>query len=234
MQDDFLLTIVQHIKQTANFVAEVLVPEQLEWSLSFLVSDDFAELSGIIVANRRIERSWTNRHRLELGHFPTRDPDFVAKLLVRGFTAKFLAHLQRNPAHLGNLVHQMHRQTDRLALIRQRPLDGLFDPPCGVRAKLPALRRIKTFDRLHQADVSLRDQVEKWQSQIRVIVRDFDNQAQIRTNHERPCLAVALLNLRGQFDFLIRSQKRDLPDLTQVNLNSSIAILSSHITLFHQ
>src|SRR4029453_14774972 len=65
-------------------------------------------------------------------------------------------------------------------------------------------------------------------------MRDLDDQAQIRTNHERSCLAIALLDLRGQFDLLIRSQKRDLPDLAQVNLNSAITILGSHITLFHQ
>src|SRR5260221_9473273 len=55
-----------------------------------------------------------------------------------------LAHLQGNPAHLGDLVHQMHRQTDRLALIGQRALDGLLDPPRGVRAELSAFRDRKS------------------------------------------------------------------------------------------
>jgi hypothetical protein len=65
-------------------------------------------------------------------------------------------------------------------------------------------------------------------------VRDLDHQAQIRPDHQGSRLAIALFDLRGQFDLLLRSQKRDLPNLAQINLNSGIAIFSSHITLFHQ
>src|SRR6266496_1163854 len=154
LENDLLLAVVQHVKQTTDFIAQILVAQKFEGRLSLFIPDDFAELGGIVVADRRIERSWTNRHRLQLRDFPARNPDLIAKLFIGGFTAKFLAHLQGNPAHLGNLVHQMNGQTDRLTLIRQRPLDGLLDPPRGIRAELPAFRWIKTFDRLHQADVS--------------------------------------------------------------------------------
>src|SRR5438876_9501580 len=65
-------------------------------------------------------------------------------------------------------------------------------------------------------------------------MRDLNNQAQIGSDHQRSRLAIALLDLRGQLDLLLRSQQRDLPDLAQVNLNSCIAIFSSHITLFHR
>src|SRR5213593_1778721 len=65
-------------------------------------------------------------------------------------------------------------------------------------------------------------------------MRDLDHQAQIGPDHQGARFAIALLDLCGQLDLLVRSQKRDLPDLTQVNLNSGIAIFSSHITLFHR
>src|SRR5712671_7313987 len=65
-------------------------------------------------------------------------------------------------------------------------------------------------------------------------MRDLDDQTQVGPDHQRARLAVALLDLSGQLDLLLRSQKRDLPDLAQVNLNSCIAIFSSHITLFHR
>src|SRR5437016_13727471 len=65
-------------------------------------------------------------------------------------------------------------------------------------------------------------------------MRDLDDQAQVRTNHQRPRFAITFFNFRCQLDLLLRSQEGDLPDLAQVNLNSGIAILSSHITLFHQ
>src|SRR5215831_13926159 len=65
-------------------------------------------------------------------------------------------------------------------------------------------------------------------------MRDLDDQTQIGPDHQGARFAIALLNLSGQLDLLLRSQKRDLPDLAQVNLYSCIAIFSSHITLFHR
>src|SRR5213080_2642466 len=65
-------------------------------------------------------------------------------------------------------------------------------------------------------------------------MRDLDHQAQIGPDHQGARFPIALLDLCGQIDLLVWSQKRDLPDLTQVNLNSGIAIFSSHITLFHR
>src|ERR1051325_11529195 len=62
---------------------------------------------------------------------------------------------------------------------------------------------------------------------------NLDDQAQIRADHESASLAVALLDLRGELDLLLRCQERDLADLAQVNLYSGIAIFSSHIT-FHE
>src|SRR4029077_12864856 len=65
-------------------------------------------------------------------------------------------------------------------------------------------------------------------------MRNFDDQTEVRSNHQCPGLAVALLNLGGKLDFLVRSQKRDLPDLTEVNLYAGIAIFSGHITFLHE
>src|ERR1041385_2643985 len=65
-------------------------------------------------------------------------------------------------------------------------------------------------------------------------MRDLDHQAQIGPDHKSACFAISLLDFSGQLDLLLWGQKRDLPDLAQVNLNSRIAIFSSHITLFHR
>ena len=65
-------------------------------------------------------------------------------------------------------------------------------------------------------------------------MRNLYHQAQIGPDHQGTCFAITLLDLSGQLNLLLRSQQRDLPDLAQVNLNSCIAIFSSHITLFHR
>src|SRR5436190_20277695 len=65
-------------------------------------------------------------------------------------------------------------------------------------------------------------------------MRNLYHQTQIGPDHQGTCFAITLLDLSGQLNLLLRSQKRDLPDLAQVNLNSGIAIFSSHLTLFHR
>src|SRR5262245_1829004 len=65
-------------------------------------------------------------------------------------------------------------------------------------------------------------------------MRNLDHQTQVGPDHQRARLAITPLDLSGQLDLLLWSQKRDLPDLAQVNLYSCIAIFSSHITLFHR
>ena len=180
-EDDLPLAIVEHVEQTADFVAKVLVAQQFERRLRFFVADDLAELGGIVVADRRIERRRTDRHGLELRNFSAGNADLFAELVVGRFAAELLAHLQRDAAHLGDLVDQMDGQTDRLALVGQGALDRLLDPPRGVGAEFSALRGVETLDGLHQTDVALGDEVEQRQAEVRVIVRDLHDQTQDST-----------------------------------------------------
>src|SRR5437762_14294867 len=128
----------------------------------------------------------------------------------------------------------MHGEANRLRLIGERAFDRLLDPPRGVGGKFSTLRRIEALDGFHQADVSLRNQIEQRQSKIRVIVRDLNDQTQVRANHQSTSFLVTALNFGGEFNLLLRSEQRNLPDLAQVNLYSSIAIFSSHKTSFHE
>src|SRR4029453_2423438 len=78
------------------------------------------------------------------------------------------------------------------------------------------------------------NQIQQRQTKVCVVMRDLDDQTQVGPDHQRARLAVAFLNLSGPLNLLLRSQKRDLPDLAQRTLISCIAIFSSHITLFHR
>ena len=68
--------------------------------------------------------------------------------------------------------------------------------------------------------------------EIRVIVRDLHHETQVGANHQGARFVVAFLDFGGELDLLLGGEQRDLPDLAQINLYSSIAIFSSHIT-FH-
>jgi len=77
----------------------------------------------------------------------------------------------------------MDGKADRFALVGQGALDRLLDPPRRISAELPPFGRIKTLHRLHQANISLGDEVKQRQAEIRVIMRDLDDQTQIRADH---------------------------------------------------
>src|SRR5207302_3458258 len=195
---------------------------------------DFTELGRIIVADRRVQRRRPDRDRFQLRNFPGGNSDFFTEFVIGRFAAQLLAHLQGDAAHLGNFVHQMHGQANGLRLVSERAFDRLLNPPRGVSGKFSTFRRIETFDRFHQPDVSLRNQIEQRQSKIRVVVRDLHHQAQIRTNHQGASFLVAALNFSGEFNLLLGSEQWDLPDLAQVNFYSSIAIFSSQKTSLHE
>ena len=123
-------------------------------------------------------------------------------------------------AHAGDLVDEMDRQADRLALVGQGALDRLLDPPGGVGAELAALLRIEAFHRLHQADVALGNQVEQRQAVGGIIVGDLHDQAQVGLDHLLAGGLVAPLDAAGKLHLFLAREKRGLPDLAQINFNA--------------
>ena len=96
----------------------------------------------------------------------------------------------------------------------------MLDPPGSIGGKLSSLRRIETLDSLHQADVSLRDQVKEWQPQIGIITCDLHHEAKICTDHFRFGRLISLLDLGCKGNLLSRGQEWVLGDLPQVELES--------------
>src|SRR6516225_4903607 len=117
-----------------------------------------------------------------------------------------LAHLERTPPHLPDLIHQMDRKPNRLALVRQRPFDRLLNPPSTIRTQLATLSRIEAFYGLNQTDISFRNQIEERQPEIRVVLSDLNDQSEVCFDHPSPSLLVTLLNACGQRNLLLHSQ----------------------------
>src|SRR5215469_14644178 len=65
-------------------------------------------------------------------------------------------------------------------LIGDGARDGLPDPPRRVGAELVPALVLELVDRLHEADVALLDQVQELQAAVRVLLRDADDEAQVR------------------------------------------------------
>ena len=174
-----------------------------ERALRVLVGNHVAEERvAVIPADRRIQRG-----RLDPAAFQRRDlrrtqPDLVGQFLVARIAPQFEGQVLGQAADLGNLLHLVHRHADRFALVGQRALDRLLDPPRGVSAQLAAFFRIEALDGFHQADVALRDKIEQRKSEVRVIGGQLYHQTQVRRDHTLARRFVPALDPCREFDFL--------------------------------
>src|SRR5258708_9263647 len=156
LEDNLAFAVVQDLEQLTHLVAQVLVSEQLKRRLRIFIPNNLTKFRRVVIADRCVQRSGPNRDGFQLRDFSARNTDLFRQLIVGGFTAKFFTHLQRNSAHLGNLVDQVNRKPNGFTLICQRSFDRLFNPPNALRTQFSALGRIEALDRFHQPDIAFR------------------------------------------------------------------------------
>src|SRR5580704_1620425 len=97
--------------------------------------------------------------------------------------SRFLQDLARNPLQLVDRLDHMDRDSNGASLVRNRPANGLSDPPSRVRGELVPTAIFKSVDGPHQANIAFLYQIEKQQASVRVSLRNGDHQPQIRFDH---------------------------------------------------
>ena len=110
-----------------------------------------------------------------------------------GLAAEHLHQVALRAHQLVDRLDHVHGDADRARLIGDRARDRLADPPGGVGRELVAALVLELVHGLHQADVALLDQVEELQPAVRVLLRDRDDQAQVRLDQ----LALRLVRALG-------------------------------------
>ena len=86
----------------------------------------------------------------------------------------------------------MDGQANNAPLLGQRAGNGLANPPGGIGAKLAAPARIELFHGLHQAQISLLNQIEERDALSQVFFRNADDESRIRLDQVRPRVVSAL------------------------------------------
>src|SRR5262249_30535559 len=80
-----------------------------------------------------------------------------------------------------------------------------------------ALLRFEALDRLHQADIALRDHLGDWQAIAAITHRDLGDQAQMAGDEFVRRIAVAMLApALGQHVLILRFQHRKPPDFLKI------------------
>ena len=113
----------------------------------------------------------------------------------------------------------MHGDTNRPCLVGYRSSDCLSYPPRCVSGKLEALCIIEFFNRFHQAEVALLNEVEKLHASANVAFCDRHDKTQVCFAQNMLCLFVALFHTFCKFDLLICGQKRNFADVFEVDFH---------------
>src|SRR5207248_3722290 len=100
----------------------------------------------------------------------------------------------------------------------ERARDRLPDPPRRVGRELVAAAPVELLDGADQPERPLLDQIEERQALVAVVLRDRDDEAEIRLDHPLLRLLVAALDPLGELDLLRSRQQRMPPGLAQEQL----------------
>src|SRR5215467_16290034 len=135
-----------------------------------------------LFSDRSFERNRLPRNLEDLPHLIERQVHPLRDFFRGRFTPEFLYEMSRGPDELIDCLYHVHRNTDRPGLIGDRSSNGLPNPPRGVRAELIPALVLELIHGLHQADVSLLNQIQELKPAVRILLGDADDKSQIRLN----------------------------------------------------
>ena len=120
--------------------------------------------------------------------------DFSASSSSVGVRSSFATQLALGARDLLLALDDVHRDADRARLVRDAALHRLADPPRRVRRELEALAPVELLGGADQPDDPLLDQVEQRQAVALVLLRDRDDEPQVRVDEQVLRLLVAPLD----------------------------------------
>ena len=150
-------------------------------------------MAVLFLADRRLEPDRLLRDLQHHAHLVERQLHLLGDLVGVGLAAELLHQVALRAHQLVDRLDHVHGDADRAGLVGDRARDRLADPPGGVGRELVAALVLELVDGLHQADVAFLDQVEELQPAVRVLLRDRDDQPQVRLDE----LALGLMRALG-------------------------------------
>ena len=139
-------------------------------------------------------------------------------LLERRVAVELLPEQATCLRHLPHLVGDVHGETDRAPLLRQRTRDRLLDPPRGVGRELEAHPVVELLDGANETEVPLLDEVEERHLGTRVVAGDGHDESQVRLDELALRRFVAQVLAAGQLALLPGRQQAPVADLADVEL----------------
>src|SRR5687768_5926284 len=210
------------VREVLERLAECLLGQDLRRALigrlGPLVGDELAELGLLLVADRLLERHRRLSRALDRVDLLGLDARDVGDLLGGRLAAELGDELALGTADLVQLLDDVHWDADRARLVGERARDRLADPPGRVGRELEALAVVELLRGADQAECALLDQVEERQALVAVVLRDRDDETQVRLDHLLLRVEVAALDALREIDLLLRGEEPHLADVLQEQL----------------
>src|SRR5207253_6400110 len=105
-------------------------------------------------------------------------------------------------------LDDVYRDADRPRLVGDPALNRLPDPPGRVGRELEAASPVELLDRADQSDDPLLDQVEQREAVPLVLLRNRDDEPEVRVDHSLLRHRVASLDRLRELDLLGRGLQR--------------------------
>src|ERR687884_2275532 len=183
-----------------------------------LVGEEVPELRLLLVADRLLERDGRLRAAADLLHLVGAKVEVAADLARGRLPPELGAQLPLRADDLVQLLDDVDRHPNRPRLVGERPRDRLADPPRRIGRELEALAVVELLRRADEPDRAFLDQVEERQALVAVLLRDRDDEAQVRLDHLLLRAMVAPLDPLRELDLLRGCQQVDLADVLEEEL----------------
>src|SRR3954451_17695855 len=186
------------IAQVLECLAEGFLREDLGRPLvrrlSPFVGDELSELRLLFIADRLFQRDGCLRGALDRIDFLRVDARRLGDFLGGGLTAKLGHELALGAADLVQLFDDVDRDADGARLVGKRTGDRLADPPRRVGRELEALAVVELLRGSDETERALLDEVQERESLVAIVLRDRDDQSQVRLHHLLLGVEVAALD----------------------------------------
>ena len=173
--------------------------------------------------DRGFQRNRFLRDLHDLPHPVHTDLHLFGDLVGTWLPSQLLQELTGNADELVDGFHHVYWNANSACLIGDGPCDGLPYPPGGIGTEFIALRIIKFFHGLDEAQITFLNEIEELHAASHIAFRDTDHKAQIRFRQSAGRLfsrrVVSVITQFGQPDLVLRRKKRHPPNLFQVHAN---------------
>jgi hypothetical protein len=136
------------------------------------IGEEVSELALVVRTDRLVQRDRRVRGAERFVDVLDRQPCGLRQLLLRGLATKLDLEPPGGAGELLLALDHVDGNADRPGVVRDRPLDGLTDPPRRVRRELESAAPVELLDRAVEPERALLDEIEEGDAEAAVALGD--------------------------------------------------------------